>query len=303
MRNLLYGSILVILGIFLASGYQWAKDNFVPSPAPKVRPRQGSIRYPEIDYLRVNALRELGAIPAFERQQLRHSIGAAITSLDAWLSRIRSAQPELICVGESHDDETRAFLAKRFFPEYPVDALMLEIPQKDLAILLKLIDSGSPRLSLLAADVAEVIRAARRANARVSIRGIEEKRSQLIARFKDRRGSREQSILENYRAHFRRGQRHAVLYGALHCANDPNWFFGRVRESDAAAAVGSALSVNVVNTHDSGETEAFVNFLRSLELPSPPFVIPRTSLLHPEVYAWFPQLSRTFRQYDAVIVF
>ncbi|HEX9584388.1 MAG TPA: hypothetical protein VGB36_07800 [Gammaproteobacteria bacterium] len=303
MRTLLYGCLLVILAIFLALVFEWARENFVPSPPPKTRPEHGGLRYPEIDYLRVNALRALGAIPAFERQQVRHGINSAVTTLDAWLSKIRSTRPELICVGESHDDETRSFLAGRFFPEYPVDVLMLETTQKDLAIILKLIDAGSSRLSLLEANVADVIRAARRANPRVRVHGIEETRSQLIARFRNRAGSREQSILENFRTHFRRSKRHAVLYGALHCANDPNWFFGRVRESNAAAAVGSALSVNVVNTHDSGETEAFVNFLRSLELPSPPFVIPRTSLLHPEVYAWFPQLSRTFRQYDAVIVF
>lgn len=303
MRNLLYGCILVILGVFLAMGYQWAMENFVPSPPPKVRPVKGTVRYPEIDYLRVNALRELSAIPAFERQQVRHSINAAITSLAAWLSRIRGAQPEVICVGESHEDETRRFLAQHFFPKYPVDALMLEITQEDLDILLKLIDSGSRRLSLLEADVADVIRAVRNANDQVSIHGIEETRSQMIARFQARTGSREDSIFANFRGNFRRGKRHAVLYGALHCTDSPSWFFGHLRELNDSGAIKSVLSVNVVSAHESGETEAFVNFLRALELQQPPFVVPRTDGLHPEVYAWFPQLSRTFRQYDAVIVF
>ncbi|NIO39821.1 MAG: hypothetical protein GTO41_06295, partial [Burkholderiales bacterium] len=53
---------------------------------------------------------------------------------------------------------TRAFLARHFFPRYPLDALMLEIRHEDLAILVKLVDSGSSRLSLLEADVAEIIR-------------------------------------------------------------------------------------------------------------------------------------------------
>ena len=303
MRNALYGCILVILGIFLAMGYEWARGNFVPSPPPKIRPVKGTVRYPEIDYLRVNALRELGAIPTFERQQIRHSISAAITTLDAWLSRIRNTQPELICVGESHDDETRAFLAKHFFPKYPVDTLMLETTQEELAILLRLIDSGSLRLSLLEANVADVIRAARKANNRASIYGIEEKQSQLIARFQRQSGSREQSIFENFRGHFRRGKRHAVLYGALHCTDGPSWFYGRIRELKDVEGIGPTLSINVVDAHESGETEAFVNFLESLGFPPPPFVVPHTDSLHPEVYAWFPQLSRTFRQYDAVIVF
>lgn len=303
MRNLLYASILVILGIFLAMGYEWAMENFVPSPLEPARPKEGNIRYPEIDYLRQNALRKLGDIPAYERQQLRHSLSAAITTLDLWLEKITSAQPELLCVGESHDDITRTFLATRFFPNYPVDTLMLEITHEDLAILLKLIESGSSRLSLLEADVAEIIRAARNANPQVIIHGIEESRSQRIERFKDREGSREQSISNNFRRLFRHGKRHAVLYGALHCTDDSSWFFNRIRASSNGDAVKTSSSVNVVNAHESGETEAFVNFLQALEIPPPPFVLPRTSMLHPEIYAWFPQLTRTFLQYDAVIVF
>lgn len=303
MRNLLYGCILVILGMFLAMGYEWAKENFVPSPQAPTRPEQGSTRYPEIDYLRVNALRKLADIPPYERQQLRDSLGSAITTLDSWLTRIRSAPPEVICVGETHDDVTRSFLATRFFSRYPVDVLMLETTQEDLTILIKLVESGSSRLSMLEADVAELVRAARKANPRVSIYGIEETRSQRVARFETRNGSREQSIVENFRARFLPGGRHAVLYGALHCLDEPGWFLGRVRAADGGSRVGSTLSVNVVNAHGSGETEAFVNFLRELDLASLPFVMPHTSMLHAEVYAWFPHLTQSFRQYDAVIVF
>ncbi len=303
MRNLLYGCILVILGIFLAMGYDWARENFVRSPRPPPRIEHGDIRFPEIDYLRRNALRELSEIPAFERQQVRSSLSAAVTTLDSWLGKLRDSQPELICVGESHDDLTREFLATQFFPKYPIDTLMLEITQEDLAILNKLIETGSSRLSLLEADVAEVIRAARKANPGVAIHGIEETRAQLITRFEDRVGSREHSIVDNFRAYFRRGKRHAVLYGALHCTDAPSWFYGRVRGLNDGTTTANSLSINVVNAHESGETEAFVNFLRALELPAPPFVVPHTSMLHAEVYAWFPQLSQTFRQYDAAIVF
>ena len=303
MRNLLYGCILVIIGIFLAMGYDWAKKNFVPSPQAFIQPKKGNIRYPEIDYLRENALRKFADIPAHERQQLRDSLSSAITTLDSWLERISSTRPEVICVGENHDDVTRSFLASRFFSKYPVDVLMLETTHDDLAILIKLIESGSKRLSLLEADVAELLRAARKTNPGVSIYGIEESRSQRVARFGSGAGSREQSIVENFRTHFGAGQKYAVLYGALHCLDKPHWFFGRLRGKNADGEIGSTLSVNVVSAHGSGETEAFVNFLQELDLPSPPFVVPHTTMLHAEVYAWFPQLTQNFRQYDAAIVF
>lgn len=303
MRNLLYGCILVIIGIFLAMGYDWARKNFVPSPSSATWPAPGSIRFPGADFLRQNALRKYSEIPGLERRQLRESLSASITSLDSWLVKLAKAPPGLICLGESHEDRTRHFLASRFFSKYPVDVLMLESTADDLAILVKLIESGSPRLSLLDADVAEVIRATRHINVSVSIHGIEELRSQRMARFKNGTGSREESIFRNFRSRFRAGERNLILYGALHCLAEPPWFFGRIRAVRDALGIGSSLSANVVSAQGSGETEAFVNFLRELGLPSPPFVIPRTEMLHSEVYAWFPQLTQSFRQYDAVIVF
>lgn len=303
MRNLLYGCILVIVGIFLATAFEWAKENFVPSPRSTLRPVKAAARALEIDHLREDVLGKLADIPAFERQQLRDSLSSAVTPFDSWLSAMKDAPLELICVGETHDDLTRSFLATRFFPHFPLDALMLETTEEDLEILIRLVESGSPRLSLLEADVAEVIRAAQDANPKVSILGIEETRLQRISRFQTRTGSREQSIVENFLVHFRHGRRHAVLYGALHCVDEPSWFLGRLRADGDGRKLGPTLSVNVVNARSSVETAAFVNFLEELGYLSPPFVVPRTAMLHAEIYAWFPQLTRTFRHYDSVIVF
>ena len=303
MRSLLYGCILVIVGIFLATAFDWAKENFVPSPRSTLRPAKAAARQLEIDHLRKDVLGKLADIPAFERQQFRDDLSSAISPFDSWLSGMQDVPLDLICVGETHDDLTRSFLATRFFPHLPVDALMLETTEEDLEILIRLVDSGSPRLSMLEADVAEVIRAARNANPDVSIRGIEETRSQRISRFQTRTGSREQSIVENFFLHFRAGRRHAVLYGALHCVDEPSWFLGRLRADDDRVKLGQTLSLNVVNARSSVETAAFVRFLEELGLPSPPFVVPQTATLHAEIYAWFPQLTRTFRHYDSVIVF
>lgn len=303
MRNLLYACILVILGIFLALGFDWAQKNFVPSPQSRHLPKEGRLRYPEIDYLRENALSRLSELPAHERQELRDSLRFSVSPLEPWLEKIAGTSLQLICVGERHDDVTRSFLAGRFFPRLPVDVLMLETTHEDLDILIRLIDSGSQRLSMLEADVAEIIRAARKTNDEVRVYGIEESRAQRIARYERGEGSREQSIVENFHARFDPRSRHAVLYGALHCLDEPQWFFGRVRSGKEQSRIGPAMSVNVISAVESGETEAFVNFLKALEMPPPPFVVPHPEMLHAEVYAWFPHLTQSFRQYDAVIVF
>jgi hypothetical protein len=303
MRQLLYGLIFLILGVFGAMTYEWARDNFVPPPSSREIPKGARVQHPEFDHLREIAVRGFAEIPQAERQRLRANLASSITSIDTWLESLTREPPQLICIGERHDDATRAFLARRFFAHYPADALMLEMRGENLAILLRLMDAGSPRLSVLDADIAGIIRAAKQANPAVVVHGIEESREQVLARFETRAGSREESIVENFRARFRQGRRHAVLYGALHCADDSQWFIHRIRQPGNGIRVDQTLSVNVINAHESGGIEAFVNFLEDNGLPSPPFVIPRTAALDAEFSSWFPTLMRNFQHYDAAIVF
>lgn len=301
MRSLLYGLILVIVGIFTAMTFEWAKSNFVPTPVTIQNVTGDRVQFPDYDHLRKNALRRFAEISPSKRARLRANLQAAMSGLDHWLKAINAAPPDLVCVGEHHDDVTRAFLARQFFSRYVPDVLMLEIRDRDLEILVALMQAGTPRLSLLGADITGIIRTVKLANPRVSIYAIEESRRQMLVRLDRRAGSREDSILANFRQRFVPGKRNVILYGALHCADDPQWLLHRIHTRKAAA--GSTLSVNVINAHGSGGIEAFVNFAEEIGLPSPPFVFPRTSVLDPEWYGWFPPLAHLLQRYDAAVVF
>ena len=303
MRQLLYGLIFLILGIFGAMAYEWARDNFVPLPSPWEFPKGARVQHPESDRLREIAVRGFAEIPQAERRRLRENLASSIAPIDSWLDELIRQPPQLICVGERHDNVTREFLARRFFVRYPVDVLMLEMRDTNLAILQRLMDAGSPRLSVLEADIAAIIRAAKQANPAVVVHAIDENRDQVLARFKTRAGSREESIVENFRERFRQGKHHAVLYGAFHCADDSQWFIHRIRQPGNGLRVDQTLSVNVINAHESAGIEAFVNFLEDNGLPSPPFVIPSTAALDAEFYSWFPSLMSKFQHYDATMVF
>jgi hypothetical protein len=303
MRQFLYGLIFLILGIFGAMAYEWARDNFVSLPSPWKAPKGARVQHPESDRLREIAVRGFAEIPQAERRRLRANLASSIAPVDSWLDGLVREPPQLICVGERHDDATREFLARRFFVRYPVDVLMLEMRDSNLVILQRLMDAGSPRLSVLEADIAGIIRAAKQANPAVAVHAIDENRDQVLARFETREGSREQSIVENFRDRFRQGRRHAMLYGAFHCADDSQWFIHRIRKPGNGIRVDQTLSVNVINAHESAGIEAFVNFLEDNGLPSPPFVIPSTAALDAEFYSWFPSLMSKFQHYDATIVF
>jgi hypothetical protein len=281
MRQFLYGLIFLILGIFGAMAYEWARDNFVSLPSPWKAPKGARVQHPESDRLREIAVRGFAEIPQAERRRLRANLASSIAPVDSWLDGLVREPPQLICVGERHDDATREFLARRFFVRYPVDVLMLEMRDSNLVILQRLMDAGSPRLSVLEADIAGIIRAAKQANPAVAVHAID----------------------ENFRDRFRQGRRHAMLYGAFHCADDSQWFIHRIRKPGNGIRVDQTLSVNVINAHESAGIEAFVNFLEDNGLPSPPFVIPSTAALDAEFYSWFPSLMSKFQHYDATIVF
>lgn len=301
MRKFLYAVLLVIAGILITMTYEWARENYVPSPAPRVKTGDARVQFPDYNHLRVNALRRYSEIPPAERDRLKQNLRSAMVHLNDWLDWLENASPELICLGEKHDDYTRDFLARRFFSRYPTDVLMLEMRDRDLEIVSSLVQAGSPRLSLLNADITGILRSAMRANPGVEVHAIEETREQLVSRLNRHSGSREDSILKNFEARFERGRRNVVLYGALHCTDDAHWLLNKIRTEQRD--VTDTLGVNVVNAHGGGGIESFVNFAEDIGLTSPPFVIPRTAMLDDEIYSWFPPLAQLFRSYDAVIVF
>lgn len=300
MRNLLAGLVLVIAGIFIAMTYDWARDHFVPSPASRAKATSGRARFPASDHLRQYALRRFAEYPAADRDRLRKNFRAATVSLDDWLAGLERSSWEILCVGEHHDDVTRNFLSRRFFGRFPLDVLMLEMREPDLEIVSRLVEAGSPRLSLLDADITGIIRSVGQANPDARIYAIEETRGQMLSRLDKKTGSREDSILKNFRAQFEPGKRNVVLYGALHCTDAPQWLFHRIRAEDGIA---NSLSVNVISANGSGGIEAFVNFAEDLGLSSPPFAIPRTGVLDRDFYYWFPPLAQLFQRYDAAVVF
>ena len=64
------------------------------------------------------------------------------------------------------------------------------------------------------------------------------------------------------------------------------------------------LNVRVLEVHQNGPLEAFVNFTDSIAIERNHFVIPDTRLLHPRIFEWFPHLNQeTLDKYRTLIVF
>ena len=122
---------------------------------------------------------------------------------------------------------------------------------------------------MLDADIMNVLRTARAKNPDVRICGIEETEEQQK---KQRRhsGSRDTSIAHNFWNRYQAGRRHVILFGALHCTNDPNWLFGHLYGQAPLPLKNRMVNARVLEEHQNGPVEAFVFFLDELGIEKTP---------------------------------
>ena len=300
--TLIVASVSILLGLAWITA-QWARLNFVPSPAPIEIPADAFVRHAGYEESATKAIEAFDAMPAGRRRALVENLRANLGGLHEELRRLNASRLTILCIGERHMTTTRRFLAEVVLPALTIDVLLLETPSDALPEIMSQIDADQAQVDLLDADIAAIVRSARRSNPGIVIAGIDESASQKAQRVHRKRGSRDISIAGNLRSHIRRGKRHAVLFGALHCADQPNWMYRRVRLGEHRVKREEIRNVNVIGEHQDGALEAFLAFIRAIGVARRSFLIADTSALDGSIFTWFPALTRSFLRFEAVIVF
>lgn len=298
--------ILSVLGgyaliLLFLTARDWYREEVPRPPAQPVHVER--IQHP-LDHGRaLDALESFGRLPPIERTAIRKNLESLLIPLEQWLCRLERSDVQVLCLGELHEETTRTFLANWIFTRVRVDVLLLEVTPKDLRGLMRRAESGRRYFPLLGADIMEVLRTVKAVNPKIRICGIEETPDQEK---RDHRasGSRDQHIAHNFWEHFRPGLRHVVLFGAFHCAKEPNWLYGNLWESADPALRAKMLNVRVAEEHENGPVEAFLFFLDEIGLEKERFVISENGLLHPWIFDSFPMLSRQIlEKYKVIIIF
>ncbi len=281
---------------------EWYLDEiYVPTIPPPNRERVQHTTYHSAAVQALDRFRELSAS---EREAILENLNYRILPLTDWWPRLRRSDYQIVCLGEDHDEYTRRFLANDIFSEIVTDVLLLEATPKQLARIMGRVDSGKPYVRLLDADIAAVIRTARRKNPSLIVNGIEETGRQEKERQRLKRGSRDETIAANLRETYRSGRQHVILFGALHCKTDPAWLFGFMRSTISQLPANAFLNVRVMGEHQNGPLEAFVYFLDEVGIATGDFVIAETGSLHPFVKKWFSLLnSETLSKFQTMVVF
>ena len=250
----------------------------------------------------LRALARYRALAPEQQRAVRDNLDQVLQPLGHWLGAVDASDPRVLCVGELHRPSTRRFLARELFARLPVDVLMVEATPSETARILEHTGDGHELVGLLGADVAELLRAARRLNPDLALVGIEENARQRQLR--GGQGNRDRSIAVNFWNHYRSGARHAILYGALHCSRRPHRLFGRLQADAPPALRRRMVNVQVLGQHQDGPLQAFVHFLDELGLAPGHFAVMDTATLHPRVQRWFALLNQqVFSEFATLLVF
>lgn len=292
----------VLLPLLGYDAYQWLRDQF-PRPPP-VLSTPAAVEHPAYHLRALAALQRFAELPPVEQQALRQHLQRRLLPPRDWLSRLAVGPAAVLCLGENHSERTRRFLARVFFAAYPVDTLLLETTPARLATIESRLADGWPYIPMLDADVAAVLRAARRANPAVQVMAIDASGEQRAARRQQGlEETRESTIVDNFRSAYRPGQRIVILFGALHCTPEAGWLYGRLLAS-AIPAQERLLNVRVLGRHQDGPLEAFVYFLDHIGLYREAFAIIDPEGLHPLIRDWFPLLvGSTLDRFRVLLVF
>lgn len=293
--------VVAFLGTFVLL-HALIQRHFEPTPLElenAKRARSNSPRPAALD-----AVDRFTQLPMHEQRELTANLRSALLAMDAWFEQLSNAHYQMLCLGEDHEPSTRAFLAREFFAKFYVDVLLLETTARDLQGMNQAVAGGDAYVPLLEADIAGILTATRASNPQVLVAGIEETKRQRAERQKQGRSSfRDDSIVSNFWRQFQPGKRHAVLFGALHCTDNPKWLFDRVQHTAPPLIGNKMLNVRIIGEHQDESVEDFVYFLDQIGFDRRHFVIADSGALHPYIYQWFWLLPSTLRPYQAVVVF
>lgn len=294
-------ALSVALAIMFVAA-RWIQENYVPRSEPD-RPA-GPFDNPGFRRTAEVAARQFSRLPAAEQAAIRENLEKNTVSVARWLDQIRESRIGVICLGEDHEDATRRFLAQTFFREIAVDALLLEVTPHQLGQITQELRWGRERVALLGADIAGIIRAVRDRNPEVELVGIEETKSQRIARQSHDSGdARDASILNNFFSNFQYGRRYVILFGALHCTDRGEWLYGRIDRLVPRRVAEEMTNVRIVEERQEGSVEALKYFLEEIGIRRDDFAVVDSKAMHPRVLEWFEILGVLLDDFDALVVF
>jgi hypothetical protein len=306
-KGLLIGPIFMVISL---SAYQWYEDEYPSRPLVEVNTQQ--IQHPNYHELATNALDKFTKLPINEQETLKQNLKSNTQPLQQWLTDLNQHKNLTLCLGESHHETARTFMAQHIFKQLSFDALYLETNKARFKKILQKFTSSTQYFPMLDVDIMEIMRSAKHKNTALEIYAIdvdinEGDNGKNLDTKRYIKTPREEQILANFTKHYTANSRNAVLFGALHCNSSDTWFFGKLTKQNQAKQLEQKqklISSRIFSEHQDGPIEAFVYFLDKVMPIDDHFVIKDTTAFANIIDQWFPLTQQvTFKPYQSIIFY
>ncbi|MEH6442928.1 MAG: hypothetical protein V7784_03440 [Oceanospirillaceae bacterium] len=301
-RGLLLGPTLLVLAIIV---YQWfiIED---PQRSLTIINTQ-TIQHPNYHSIATRALAKFESLPALDKNNLVANLKSNISPLQQWLDSLVRFENLTLCLGESHREITRDFLASQIFKDFSFNVLFLETSEQKLEKINQRLASTTDYFPLLNADILQILRTVQHKNPAIDIYAIDAQ-----SRANDRQSAksqatiktREEQIYSNFKRYHTQNTRSIILFGAVHCSFSDTWLYGKLISRLEKKKPQQLLNTRVFSEHEDGPIEAFVYFLDQLAPISGHFVINNTKLFSELINQWFPLTQQvTFKPFQSIVIY
>lgn len=223
-------------------------------------------------------------------------------SLSEYIDFLNRQSPELVCLGETHNNQYRSFYTETFFSRYRIDTLMLETTADRVETLVQeALVGGGP--ILLGSPIGPLIRQAKSLNPELKIVGIEATSAQRAHASFDftKQITRESFIAQNFMDNYEPGKRHVILIGSLHCSSYDRGLGNRTPAYVLLKRLLPENSSRSVQTLFFDRGSYFTAKTSSLELGNETIVFKDTPDIHDDSFKRAWQLKEIFTNFDDLI--
>ena len=109
----LSGYVIILL---LMTAYNWIKAEY-PQPPGRIENTTG-VRHAFYHAQAEAAVKRYFQLAPSTRETIKENLATHLLSMDQWLGELDHAAYQVICLGELHEEATRAFLARAFFKDF-----------------------------------------------------------------------------------------------------------------------------------------------------------------------------------------
>ena len=294
----------MVMGI---SVYQWYQKQYPTRPETLINTQP--IQHPNYHPLAQSALVKFQNLTPEKKSRLIDNLQSNILPLNSWLNTLNQNDNLLLCLGESHREITRQFIAEQIFKQFKFDALYLETNQRRFKEIQRRLKSSTQYFPMLEADILQLLRSAEQNNPLIKTYAIDVDREEgengkKLGAQQSIKTPREDQIVSNFKRTYTAQGRSAILFGALHCSASPTWFYGKLLNKLQINKPLTQINTRIFSEHEDGPIEAFIYFVDQILPSTEHFVINDTKAFAKSIDEWFPLTQKvTFKPFESIIFY